>query len=189
MSVELDEEIAAILRVHQAEYEERTFFLTHSLGAVNHWLFVQAYEAMKQGLYLPACTGFITGIEASIRNTIAEMKKSARVDNVDDVSTLSNGLLRAAKAQGLPIECLVFPGEERFESNLHTKTPVEIVRIRHNLCHGNILEYVNTELGKDNAFFTPECCRDLAHMLYAISRNWATDLGRFRKQLLAKLNP
>lgn len=38
MSVELDEEIATILRVHQAEYEERTFFLTHSLGAVNHCL-------------------------------------------------------------------------------------------------------------------------------------------------------
>lgn len=29
---------------------------------------------MKQGLYLPACTGFITGIEASIRNTMAEIK-------------------------------------------------------------------------------------------------------------------
>lgn len=48
MGVELNEEIAAILRVHQVEYEERTFFLTHSPGAVNHWFFVQAYEAMKQ---------------------------------------------------------------------------------------------------------------------------------------------
>lgn len=181
----MDEEVVEFLRVQQAEYEERTYFLTHSLGAENHWLFAQAYEAMTQGLYLPACTGFITGIEASIRNTMAQIKKPNRVENVDDVSTLSNGLLRVARAQGLPVECLIFPGEEHFEANLQTKTHVEIVRIRHNLCHGNILEYVNTELGEGNAFFTPECCRDLAHMLYAISRNWAADLGRFRKQIFS----
>ncbi|MBD8483478.1 hypothetical protein [Pseudomonas coleopterorum] len=181
----MDEEVVEFLRAQQAEYEERTFFLTHSLGAENHWLFAQAYEAMTQGLYLPACTGFITGIEASIRNTMAQIKKPNRVEHVDDVSTLSNGLLRAARAQGLPVDCLIFPGEEHFEANLQTKTHVEIVRIRHNLCHGNILEYVNTELGEGNAFFTPECCRDLAHMLYAISRNWAAGLGQFRKQLFS----
>lgn len=182
----MDEEIEEFLRVQRAEYEERVYFMSHPLGAENHWLFTQAFEAMKQELYLPACTGFITGIEASIRNTMAQVKKPARVENVNDVSTLSNGLLREAQAKGLPIESLVFPGEEHFEANLHTKSHVEIVRIRHNLCHGNILEYVNTELGEDNAFFTPECCRGLANTLYAISRNWAADLGRFRKQLFAQ---
>lgn len=67
----MDEEIEEFLRVQRAECEERVYFMSHPLGAENHWLFTQAFEAMKQELYLPACTGFITGIEASIRNTMA----------------------------------------------------------------------------------------------------------------------
>jgi hypothetical protein len=32
--------------------------------------------------------------------------------------------------------------------------------------------------------FTPECCRDLAETLHAISREWVASLGAFRKQAL-----
>lgn len=52
------------------------------------------------------------------------------------------------------------------------------------MCHGNILEYVNTELGDDNAFFTPECCRPFAAQLLVVAKNWAEALGVYRRDVL-----
>ncbi|HCC5836615.1 TPA: hypothetical protein M5841_003884 [Citrobacter farmeri] len=93
----------------------------------------------------------------------------------------------SAHTKGLPVKLLAFQGEDDFiEKITSTAKPspnAEIVRIRHNLCHGNILEYVNTELGESNAFFTPECCRALAITLLNISKSWASGLGDFRKKL------
>lgn len=80
------------------------------------------------------------------------------------------------------IDDLAFPGEQNFEVNLLTRsTHVELVKVRHTLCHGNILQYLRAEddLG---SFFTPECCRDLANNLHTISRNWVASLGAFRKK-------
>lgn len=180
---EVDKELQAFLRNQRAEFDERTYWVNHSLGAENHWLFTQAYEAMKHGLYLPACAGFITGIEASLRNTMAQVKNPARVENVDDITLLSNGLLRQARASGILIEALIFPDEEDFEAKLQTRQHIELVRVRHNLCHGNILEYVKTAHDMP-PLFTPECCRDLSETLHAISRKWVASLGIFRKQML-----
>ena len=85
------------------------------------------------------------------------------------------------------LHALAFPNEQGFMQKLSTKPPnalyVEVVRVRHNLCHGNILEYVNTELGEEYAFFTPECCRELAFKLYEVSKGWAQNLGAFRRSL------
>ncbi|QEU31565.1 MULTISPECIES: hypothetical protein [Pseudomonas] len=180
---EMDEELQAFLCAQRAEFEERTYWVNHSLGAESHWLFEQAYEALKHGLYLPACTGFLTGIEASLRNTMAQVNNLARVESVDDISLLSNALLRQARANGISIEALIFPKEENFEDKLKTRQqPVEIVRVRHNFCHGNILEHVRTAY--ETPFFTPECCRELAETLHMISRNWVASLGIYRKQIL-----
>lgn len=79
------------------------------------------------------------------------------------------------------------PGEHNFLEKLESKRPnqvnAEVVRIRHNLCHGNILEYVNTELGEDNTFFTPECCRELAYLLHEVSKEWEKQRGELRQGL------
>lgn len=142
-------ELQKILDKNTKEYEEKFFFMHHNLGAEVHWFFTQAVQALKSELYLPACTSFINGIEASVRVTMAQLEKPTRVKELDPIKTLSNRLLNSAKELGLPVEALAFPNEGDFLEKLETKRQnqinVEIVRIRHNLCHGNILEYINTE--------------------------------------------
>jgi hypothetical protein len=178
------QELEDFLKKQQADFEERSYWLQHSLGSESHWLFIQAYDALKHELYLAACTGFLTGIEASLRNTMAQLRDPVRVENLEGISTLSNSLLRLAVASGMTVDCLAFPGEQDFEVHLATRlNHVEIVKVRHTLCHGNILGYVRTPQGLP-ALFTPECCRDLANTLHAISRNWVASLGVFRKQEL-----
>ncbi|MBD9412202.1 hypothetical protein [Stutzerimonas stutzeri] len=183
----MDEEIRIHLEQVRRDHEERVFFLQQGLGADIHWFFCQALEALKSGLYLPACTSFLIGIEASLRVTLAQIDKPARVDELDPAKLLSNRLLLNAQQNGLPVQLLSFPNENDFIEKLSTKKPnlvnVELVRVRHNLCHGNILGYIDTELGEHNAFFTPECCRELAITLYGISRAWTKGLGQFRGEM------
>ena len=166
---------------------EQVFFIEQGLGAEVHWFFTQAVQALNKELYLPACTSFLNGIEASLRVTMAQIETPSRVTELDPIKTLSNRLIKSAKDSGFPVEALAFPGEHDFLARLETKRPnqvnVEVVRIRHNLCHGNILEYINTKLGEHNAFFTPECCRELSKILHLVSKNWARQLGIFRKGL------
>ncbi len=82
------------------------------------------------------------------------------------------------------IDDLAFPRGQNFEVNLPTRsTHVELVKDRHTLCHGNILQHVRTE-DELGSFFTPESCRDLANNLHTISRNWVASLGAFRRETL-----
>ncbi|WP_241606184.1 hypothetical protein [Rosenbergiella epipactidis] len=186
----MDEELNAYLAKVRSEHSERVYFFEQGLGAEVHWFFAQGSEALKAELYLPACTSFLIGIEASIRVTMAQIENPIQVTELDPYKILSNKLLLSAHKKGLPVKLLAFQGEDNFiEKITSTAKPspyAEIVRIRHNLCHGNILEYVNTELGESNTFFTPECCRALALTLLNISKAWAFGLGDFRKKLNSK---
>lgn len=183
----MDEEIQEFIEMGRREHQEQVFFAMQGLGAEVHWFFTQAVQALKSELYLPACTSFLNGIEASLRVTMHQVEKPDRVEELDPVKTLSNRLLKSASATGLPVEALAFPEEDDFLEKLESKKPnqvnVEVVRVRHNLCHGNILEYINTDLGEGNVSFTPECCRELAHLLYKVSKEWAEQLGEFRRGL------
>ncbi|ENM5791845.1 hypothetical protein V4V45_003750 [Vibrio mimicus] len=181
----MDEDLQEFIDQGRRELSEKVFFLEQGLGAEVHWFFTQAVQALKSELYLPACTSFLNGIEASIRITLSQVENPARVTELNPIKTLSNRLIKSAQDSGLPVSALAFPDESNFLANLGSKKPnlvnVEVVRIRHNLCHGNILEYINVELGEGNAFFTPECCRELAHSLHAVSKEWASQLGQFRQ--------
>ena len=118
---------------------------------------------------------------------MAQIEKPAPVEELDSTRILSNRLLVAARVAGLPVNKLAFPEETDFIQKLESVKPnirnVEIVRVRHNLCHGNILEYINKDLGGDNYFFTPECCLKLAMQLLIVSRAWVEELGKFRKAM------
>jgi len=98
---------------------------------------------------------------------------------------LSNNLIFNARDMGMPIAVLAFPNEADFDRKLESQKPnrvdVEIVRYRNNICHGNILEFVNRDLGKENSFFTPISIRSLAFILIDISGAWAEQLGQFRR--------
>lgn len=140
-----------------------------------HWFFVQSEQAMEYGLYVPAAMGFLTGIEASIRVTMHQLARRGLDDEIRYY--LSNLLLKRAKDEGLPVKLLAFPNETDFESKLEAKKPyTEIVRVRHNLAHGEIREYLIREF---NAF-TPECLRDLTQTLRDISRQWVSSLAEYR---------
>ena len=186
----MDRKIEEFIELGRREHQERVYFVEQGLGAEVHWFFTQAVQALKSELYLPACTSFLNGIEASLRVTMSQIENPTRVRELDPVKTLSNRLLKSAYDIGLPVEALAFPDEDNFLDTLESWNPnkvnAEIVRIRHNLCHGNILECINTDLGEENTFFTPECCRQLAYLIHNVSREWAMQLGRFRRELLNK---
>jgi len=183
----MDEELQQHMEQFRLEHEERIFFLKHNLGAEVHWFFSQGSEALKHGLIIPACSSFIIGIESSLRVTMAQIEKPVPVEELDPTRILSNRLLVAARDAGLPVEKLAFPGEPDFIDKLESVKPnqrnVEIVRVRHNLCHGNILEYINKDLGENNHFFTPECCLKLSIQLLQVSKAWVEELGKFRQAM------
>jgi hypothetical protein len=151
------------------------------LGAAElHWFFIQGEQALEQELYLPGTIGLLNGIEASIRFTLHKLDGKTLDDDLG--ATLSNPLIRRAGERGLPVQALAFPGEHDFEAKLATRDSyVEVVRVRHNLAHGNIVEYINRE----HDLFTPECLRDTSSRLLKLSREWARQLGEFRKKNVA----
>lgn len=156
-------------------------FVTSLRAAEMHWFFVQGSLAARHELWVPAVVALLTGVENSIRVTLRQLAGQRLLDDAELGTTLSNSLLRKASEAGLPVRKLAFPGEVDFGSKIGANQyHAEIVRVRHNLCHGNALEWVNRELGDDNAFFTPECVRPLTQLLLALSVEWTESLGSFR---------
>jgi hypothetical protein len=160
----------------------RSDFIEWLEAAELHWFFIQGEQALERELYLPGTVALINGIEASIRFTLHRLDGKTLDDDLG--ATLSNRLIREARDRGLPVQTLAFPGERDFDAKLATRDPyVEVVRVRHNLAHGNIVEYVNRE----DDVFTPECLRDLSSILLNLSCEWGKQLGEFRKKACCRL--
>jgi hypothetical protein len=164
----------------------RNFFFERLCAAEFHWFFVQGIDAIMNGLYVPGVSSLLNGIEASLRMTLAQVTASENpVTEMSPYRVLSNNLIVNAKDVGMPIAFLALPDEPDFDQKLNSQKPnrkdVEIVRFRNNICHGNILEFVNRDLGSENSFFTPVSLRSLAFILLDISGAWAEQLGQFRR--------
>ncbi|MED0061914.1 hypothetical protein RCU70_11840 [Escherichia marmotae] len=174
-----------ILDATRQRFKDNEYFMEHGLPPVISYFFYQAYQALEYNLFLPACTSFLNGIETSLRITLKEYETKEIVTELNPRILLNNKLLSDAQEVGLPVHLLAFPGEDDFQAKIEKKPPnhtfAEIVRIRHNFCHGNILEYINSELEEVNHFFTPECTRDIAINLLNVSKLWVKGLGEFRK--------
>ena len=167
----------------------KDFFFKHLQAAEFHWFFVQGVEALMNGFYVPAVSSLLNGIEASLRVTISQASNlEHKIIELSPHKVLSNNLIKNAKELGLPTSVLAFSNEKDFEAKLETLKPkridVEIVKQRNNICHGNILEFINTEFGDENSFFTPECLRELSFELLNISGNWVEQLGIYRKEII-----
>lgn len=165
----------------------RNFFFERLSAAEFHWFFVQGVDCMFNEFYVPAVSSLLNGIEASLRITISQIRNPQNeFVELTPYSVLSNKLISDAKELGIPIEALSFPNEDNFMDKLKTQKPnlisVELVRHRNNICHGNILEFINTDLGRENSFFTPVSLRKLCFDLLNISGRWAEMLGEFRKE-------
>ena len=165
---------------------EANFFFEALSAAELHWFFVQGLTAIRTELYLPGVSALLNGIEASVRVTMHQIA----VDPTGQTEptpyrVLSNPLLAAAGEAGLPIAALAFPGEESFLQKLvrpkKDREDVEIVRLRNNLCHGNIFEFVTPKSAGVDAYFTPDALGDVSSVLLGVSFDWAQALGDFRR--------
>jgi hypothetical protein len=166
----------------------RFLFFESLCAAEQHWFFIQGHDAYVNELYVPALSSLLNGIEATLRVTLHMLKKEAE-DDIRDISpyrVLSNTLINEAKDAGLPVEYLAFNDEKDFLEKLASEKPnrvdVRIVQLRNNICHGNVMEFVNVELGPENAFFTPECLKPVTERVLAISADWCEMLGRFKRE-------
>lgn len=168
--------------------QERNHFFETLCAAEFHWFFVQGVDAIRNEYYVPGVSSLLNGVEASLRVTIAQVLGAQNGEPLDELSpyrVLSNNLILNAQDIGMPVEALAFPGEADFLEKLKTTKPnrvdVEVVRQRNNICHGDIFEFINRDLGPENSFFTPECVRPLAFSLLEVSHVWAEELGKFRR--------
>jgi len=164
----------------------RNFFFERLCAAEFHWFFVQGVDAIMNGLYVPGVSSLLNGVEASLRMTLAQVTASEHpVTEMSPYRVLSNNLILNARDVGMPISVLALPDEADFDQKLNSQKPnrvdVEIVRYRNNICHGNILEFINRDLGEENSFFTPVSLRSLAFILLDIAGVWAEQLGQFRR--------
>lgn len=158
-------------------------------GAEMYYFFVEGKEAYRHGLYLASATCLLTGIEASVRALHAYHVRGIHDLNLNSGQTLSNPLLHKARCVGLKIEILAMEGEEEFERKMalgqQSRQPVEIVRLRNNLCHGNVKEFF-THIEDQGTFFTPEALKKVCEQLLNISKPWAEEIGRFNDEVLIK---
>ena len=147
-----------------------------------HWHFVQGIQAVNARLYVPGCLSLLAGIETSIRSTLFQLQEPDAMPE-DLGQTMSNSLLRTAQRAGLPVDLLAFPSEPAFLESLRTNRPhVEIVAVRHDLLHGNILRFSQSLEGA--MIFSPECLRPTSLLLRRMAVAWARALSEFRAQRL-----
>lgn len=177
---------------YQAQLRELEAYWPYRTTAAIDWFFDQATRAIHGELWLASCTAFLNGIETSLRVTmklkasLAHQQPVTPLVDLSDMATLSNALLRRAHQEGMPVALLVFPDEQDLLAKIADGAPklpyAEIVRVRHNLCHGNIYEHiiaVSDGMGEPVRIFTPECMRDLAQTLSAISKLWVAGLHQY----------
>ncbi|KAB8042539.1 hypothetical protein [Janthinobacterium aquaticum] len=150
-------------------------------GAETHWFFVEAEKALRHGLYIAAVLSFINGIEASIRTNVLYHQGKFDEESMSKVNIMKNRLLHEARAIGLKVEMLAFPGELDFEEKLKDNVTVELVRVRNNLCHGNVFEYFQKVTGTSETIFTSECLQNLALTLKDVSEKWTKEIERFKE--------
>jgi hypothetical protein len=168
-------------------WQARNLFF-ESLGAAEqHWFFVQGHDAYVQALYLPALSALLNGIEATLRITLHQLANvnPGGLEDLSPYKVLSNNLILQAHDMGMEVKYLAFNDErdffERLRSTKPNKRDVEVVRLRNNICHGNIVEFINTDLGPKNSYFSPELLKGVTERVLAISADWCESIGKFRQ--------
>lgn len=170
-----DPNLKQFIQKSRIEFERKTFFINAFMDPSIHWFFSQGQEALENQLYIPGVSSLLNGVEASLRVTMAQLDGSYD-EKLSPYKNLSNPLLRQAKEAGLPVELLALKGETDFLCQIQTKTCVSIVQLRHDICHGNILNFIEKSVG----ILTPECLRPTAAHLLGVSYKWALGLAAFR---------
>ena len=176
----LKDEFGTINPFEEQKVLEKFFVLP--LKSKVSWFFVQGFQAIHRGLYLPGNLSLFNGIEISIRQTLHLVAGKSINADLDRWQIMKDPMLKMAHLSGLPIGALSFPGEDIIEAITSGQSTSKIVSQRNNFCHGNVHEFVQYVTGDpDNKFFTPECTRELANILMEISEKWVLALTEFCK--------
>jgi hypothetical protein len=177
---EFESEEALLTKQHK-DHERKTFFVEALMNPAFHWFFTQGQDALLQELYLPGVSALLNGFEASLRVTLAQLEPDYEgVLELSPTQVLNNKLLRKAHRAGIPIQYLAFPGEEDFTAKLETRKNVRIVQLRHDVCHGNILAFIQTTEYERIQILTPECLRPIAAVLLGMAYQGGRSLAKFR---------
>lgn len=184
----MEEELPAEVVAHWAAKKREFAFVERLQGAEQHWFFIQGLQCLEHGLHLPAASCILNGLEATLRIYVQRFS-DPRPDwslEPSPYRVLSNPLIVQARALGLSVECLAFPGEDDFDDKLNSAKPnrrdVEVVSLRNQLCHGNLWSFINKDLGEKNAIFVPNVLERVVEQLIVISENWAVELQKFRNE-------
>jgi hypothetical protein len=156
-------------------------FYVLPLGAKVHWFFVQGFKAIHRDLYIPGNLSLLNGIEISIRQTLHLCDGKSNDTDLNSWEIMKDSMLAKALKDGLPISKLSFPDEDIVEVITKRNATSQIVKVRNDLCHGNVHQFVQNISGSDEKLFTPECTRELAEALMKISRVWVKELAQFCK--------
>lgn len=158
-------------------------FSRSGMGAETHWYFIEAEEAYCKNLYLASVLCSFNGIESSIRTILMYDKVNFDNSNLKE-DNLNNNLILRAKVLGLNVEILAFPDEFDFYEKLSTKKQVEIVRNRHNFCHGNVFGFIQTDPVTGQKTFEPCYLKDFAKTLLDIGKKWAAEMTNHKNMSL-----
>ena len=169
-------------------WQLKNHFFENIKTAYIHWFFIQGIEAIKHQLFLPAVLSFLNGIESSLRIEMAYIKRKetsqddcSLVEELDRKAILNNGLIAEANDLGFPVATLAFPDEkEYFIKKVKSKERVKLVDVRNDICHGNILKWVDKKYCNEDYLFTPELLIPLLKTLLWISYNWVEELRNFK---------
>lgn len=174
MTQSMDEKFKAFAVMHN--------FVHRIDGAETHWYFVEGAQAFDRGLYIASTLSFLNGIESSIRAILMYLDQG--FENTDLTgSVLSNGLLQRAQDVGLDVGLLAFQNEDDFAQKIGNKrTPVELVKHRNNLCHGNVFAYIQTVPETGERIFIPEFVAPVASEIKNLSEKWSKEVARFKSE-------
>lgn len=176
-------ELKNFLDEAKIEQERRTFFAVALMNPAFHLFFTQGQQALEAELYIPGVSSILNGFEASLRVTMAQLDPNYDGDlRLSPYHLLSNTMLSKAHDVGLPVERLALRSDKHFLDQIKTKDNVGIVQLRHDVCHGNILDFIWKMEFEQIQILTPECLRATAADLLDVAYHWATGLAEFREK-------
>jgi hypothetical protein len=169
-----DVDLRNFLEECRIEQERRAFFGFALMNPAFHWFFTQGQQALEAELYIPGVSSILNGFEASLRVTMAQLDPNYDGKlRLSPYHLLSNTMLSKAHDAGLPVELLALRGDKNFLDQIKTKDNVGIVQLRHDVCHGNIVDFIWKMEFEQIKILTPECLRataadllDVAYHLY-----------------------
>ncbi|WP_348944338.1 hypothetical protein ABHF33_12940 [Chitinibacter sp. FCG-7] len=176
-----------------------------SLGAEIRTFPKQAKKCMDNHLYLAACLCFITGVESGLRYLLNDFDDDGTIAKLSK-GNINNFLIRKVGELGVDITVLKLVGNDyfdlhcndaiEFDKNINDATgkklnsndkPVGIVKLRNDLCHGNLefahkFHFHDDSSGRSSAkTIEMQSLEAMANLLNNISDAFISEIEKLRR--------